>query len=314
MSSLAVHPLIRQDWLDVGDGHRLFLAQYGDPQGVPVLYLHGGPGDGCSGDELTLFTDKDVHIYMLDQRGAGRSRPCCMLTNNDLLSLLQDIERVRRWSEVERWCLLGGSFGATLGYLYSCIYPARVLSQVYWGMFIPSAAGMRWLYGDRGAAQLFPEAYQCFNPQGAPDLAALFEQFEQGFNHAKADVREEFLQRWLNWELTLAQPQRPVEQPIFEPSRVLARLELHYARHHYFGAYPLLKKVAGELQAPTVILQGEQDWVCPAQLVDDFLTQYGPAKLACRLVTLGGHSFTQEDMGEAIAQAVRQMVRYVKCL
>ncbi len=301
--------LIRHDWLDVGSGHKLFLAQYGDPKGIPVLYLHGGPGEGCCGEELSLFLDEDFHIYLLDQRGAGRSRADELLANNDLLNLLQDIEKVRNWAEVDRWCLIGGSFGATLGYLYSCIYPSRVISQIYWGMFIPSKQGVTWLYGLDGAAQLFPKKYHQFNPNNVTELALLF---EQGFNHGHYNIRDTFITRWLTWELALAIPDVDIDMINLESGRALARIGLHFIKHDYFGAYALLQRVSMEVLAPTVIFQGSQDWVCPASLVDDFFVHYGPPKLRSRVVEHGSHTFRDDRMRTAIMTAVSQMARYAR--
>ena len=251
---------------------------------------------------------------MLDQRAAGRSKPCGALDNNDLLSLLKDVEKVRRWAEVERWCLLGGSFGATLGYLYSCIYPERVLTQVYWGMFIPSPEGTEWLYGRRGAAQIFSTQYRQFNPDVIPELNLLFEQFDNGFYHQESTVRDNYISRWLDWELALAAPGFHYSERYADERRVLARLELHYAKNHYFGAYPLMKKVAASVLCPTVILQGELDWVCPQIFVDEFLAQFGPQRLSSRLVKGGYHALTDDKMRNAVADAVLQMARYTKSL
>lgn len=309
MSVFDAFGLIRQDWLDVGDGHQLFLAQYGDADGIPVLYLHGGPGAGCSLDEQALFRVKGLRIYMLDQRAAGRSKPYGRLEGNDLVNLLTDIEKVRQWAGVARWCLLGGSFGATLGYLYSCIYPQRVLAQVLWSLFIPSAAGIDWLYGRRGVAQIFSSQYRQF-VRRVDDTDQLLQQFEQDFNDQDSEIRDEAIQRWLVWELALAAPGMSIDN--VEQGRVLARIELHYARHDYFGAYPLMQQVGALLQCPTVILQGELDWVCPQRLVDDFLSQFGPPLLRSRLVNSGHHTLIDTRMRQAVSDAVGQMIRYIK--
>ncbi|MFV7770084.1 alpha/beta fold hydrolase [Shewanella marisflavi] len=311
MSPAKSHPLIRQDWLDVGEGHQLFLAQYGDPQGIPVLYLHGGPGAGCNPQELKLFIDRGFHIYLLDQRAAGRSKPCGEVANNDFPSLVKDIERVRHWAGVEAWCLLGGSFGATLGYLYSCVYPHRVLSQIYWGMFIPSAEGMEWLYGRGGAAQIFSTQYQQFSAGQGESLQQLFNHFEEGLNQVDAEVRRAFVRRWLSWELSLAIPGLDLSEALVEQGSVLARLELHYARHDYFGGYQLMKRVGADLICPTIILQGELDWVCPQRLVDEYLQAYGPKLLRSRLVKGGYHTLADTRMCQAVAEAVTQMGRYL---
>nr|WP_275659410.1 alpha/beta fold hydrolase [Shewanella insulae] len=303
--------MIRQDWIHVGEGHQLFLAQYGDPQGIPVLYLHGGPGAGCNPQELRLFIDRGFHIYLLDQRAAGRSKPCGEVANNDFPSLVKDIERVRHWAGVEAWCLLGGSFGATLGYLYSCIYPERVLSQIYWGMFIPSDEGMQWLYGRGGAAQIFSSQYREFAAGNGDTLDSLFSHFTDSFNHPDPEVRRQSVMRWLGWELALAVPGFELSEALAEQGGALARVELHYARNDYFGGYQLMKRVGGDLTCPTIILQGELDWVCPQRLVDEFLEHHGPELLRSRLVKGGYHTLADDKMCRAVAEAVTQMGRYL---
>ncbi len=140
--SQALPAFLRRDWIDVGDGHVLHLAQYGNPNGIPLLYLHGGPGGGCAGEELKLFDRDSFRILMLDQRGAGRSRPKGELRHNDLQCLLRDIEAVRLKLNIESWCVVGGSYGATLGFIYSGLFPDSVISQVFWGYLCQVMRGL----------------------------------------------------------------------------------------------------------------------------------------------------------------------------
>ncbi|WP_076415265.1 alpha/beta fold hydrolase [Shewanella sp. UCD-KL12] len=305
---------IRRDWLDVGDGHQLHLAQYGNPQGIPVLYLHGGPGAGCTADDLVLFDNDTYHLLMLDQRGAGRSRPIGELKNNNLLSLLKDLEKVRLWLNIPAWCLVGGSFGATLGIIYSGLYPERVMSQVYWGLFIPSESGTNWLYSNKGAANLFADEYLAFTSLApfSANIDRLFEQYRQGVNHSDLDTRSEFIGQWLAWELSLARPAAALSDIDISSASSLAEIELHFASHQYFGAYALMRQLTAEIQAQTFILQGEMDWVCPSQFVENFLTEFGSDAISYSMIKSGYHALANDKMAGEVVYAVREMANNMK--
>lgn len=306
--------LIRRDWLDVGDGHQLHLAQYGDPDGIPVLYLHGGPGAGCIEDDLVLFADNQYLILMLDQRGAGRSRPIGEIKSNTLISLLKDLEKVREWLSLSAWCIAGGSFGATLGVVYSGLFPERVLSQVLWGLFIPSEDGINWLYSSQGAASLFANEYLDFTAMSpyTADVDALFGSYSEGLNHDDPDTRDAFTQAWLNWERVLALPEDAHLNVQVLGSKSLAEVELHYARHQYFGAYALMRQISAGIQVPTVILQGELDWVCPVQLAENFLREFGSNSINFSVIKSGYHGLANDKMSEEVVYSIRDMANNLK--
>lgn len=301
---------IRHDTLNVGDGHSLYLAQYGNPEGLPILYLHGGPGAGSYLEELALFDLRQFRVLLLDQRGAGNSKPQGALEQNNLKQLLNDVEKVRQWLGLSRWFLAGGSFGATLGMLYSGLYPQYVIAQVYWGMFIPSQAGAEWLYGSRGAARFFPSQYAAFVDGIAEsgDIANLFEAYYQGMNDREPLVQQAFIQRWLTWESELALPDERIPAPeVDERGEVLARMELHFARHHYFNAYELLCSLAPNIVADTHILQGEQDWVCYFGLLRDNQARFDASRVHTELVRGGYHSLLGVKMLRAVTHALDLM-------
>ncbi len=306
--------LIRRDWLDVGDGHQLHLAQYGNPEGIPVLYLHGGPGAGCIAEDLALFDGGTYHLLMLDQRGAGRSRPIGQLQQNNLLVLLKDLEKVRVWLSIPAWCLVGGSFGATLGIIYSGLYPKRVLSQVYWGLFIPSEDGINWLYSNRGAANLFASEYLAFTSLAPFSVHTdkLFEQYRVGMQHSDCDIRSQFIHQWIAWELALSTPAADIEDVDLSTTSSLAEIELHFASHQYFGAYALMRQLTAEVQAQTIILQGEMDWVCPTQLVENFLNEFGSDAISYSMIKCGYHGLANDKMARDVIYAVREMANNMK--
>ncbi|MDF0533338.1 alpha/beta fold hydrolase [Shewanella yunxiaonensis] len=297
-----IEPLSRQ-WLDVGDGHLLHLVEYGKPQGIPLLFLHGGPGAGCHISDLELFDLQRFRVLLLDQRGAGKSQPSGRLVHNDVLSLLTDIERLRQWLGLERWCLAGGSFGATLGLIYSGLCPQRVLGQCYWGIFVPSAAGRSWLYGSQGAAKRFPVDYRGWRDAvSANDEDTLLQAFAQALQRSELKT----VAAWCHWERTLAHPWTLLPTEYSLADRSCALIENHFARHHYFDAYVLLKATMDSWPTHTWLLQGEQDWVCPPFLLKQMLAEQ-TQPTALQLVAGGHHSLMEPRMQQAVIAAVREM-------
>jgi len=152
-----------QGLLDVGDGHHLYWEECGNPQGQPVVFLHGGPGAGCSVQSRRFFNPEKYRAILFDQRGCGRSTPHGSTEHNDLAHLVKDLERLRQHCSVEAWVLFGGSWGSTLALAYAQAHPTRVTSMVLRGVFTGSADELAWLYTEGGASRLFPDKCQKFS-------------------------------------------------------------------------------------------------------------------------------------------------------
>ncbi|MCK8046538.1 alpha/beta fold hydrolase [Shewanella sp. 1CM18E] len=302
---------IRRTWLSVGQGHQVYVAQYGNPEGIPILYLHGGPGAGCAVEDLALFDLSVYQVILLDQRGAGRSRPRGELQHNTLQHLLGDIETVRNWLNISRWMLAGGSFGATLALIYAAYYPSRVISQVLWGLFIPSPQGIAALYGTAGAASVFKKEYQQFVARSKPQvsLAELFADYRTGLTHHSEDVRRDFTMRWQTWEMTLAYPSQMLNRGNVQFSQSLASIELYYVANNYFGAFEKLSQKLPLIQCQTYILQGEFDWVCPADELHRFLQGRQNQLLTMTEIKGGYHALADAKMAKAVINAIREMAK-----
>ncbi|WP_052074647.1 alpha/beta fold hydrolase [Shewanella mangrovi] len=298
-----------ETWLDTDEGHLLHLSQYGNPDGIPVLFLHGGPGAGCSSQESQLFDLRQCRVILLDQRGSGESLPSGGLQRNDLLSLLTDIERIRHWLQLEAWCLVGGSFGATLGLIYSGLCPQRVLAQLYWGLFIPSEQGREWLYGSSGAAKRFPIDYHGFvsaaNSTKSP-LNVLMERYHHALNGGKR--MQQCISAWNRWEQVLAQPWGRLPVPELKRDEATARIENYFALNRYFDAYTLMLAGRTTWPAHTEIVQGSQDWVCPDHLLREFLAPIASERYQLTQVAGGFHSIDDVKMHVAIFNGCKRMI------
>ena len=151
--------------VDVGDGHIVYMEQCGNPHGVPVVVLHGGPGGGCSPSMRRYFDPSHYRIILFDQRGCGRSRPHATVEANTTWHLVSDIERIREVLGVDRWIVFGGSWGATLSLIYAITHPDRAMFLALRGVFLMTRSELDWFYGG-GAGNFWPEMWKLSAPFG----------------------------------------------------------------------------------------------------------------------------------------------------
>src|SRR5690606_15534641 len=187
-------------YLDVGDGHRVYYEQCGNPRGKPALFVHGGPGGGGDRNARRFFDPRSYRIVAFDQRGCGRSRPAGSLDANTTWHLVADIERLRHRLGIERWLVFGGSWGSTLALAYAEAHPRAVSELVLRGIFLVRRKELDWFYV-RGANAVFPEAWRAFVraiPQGERDdlLAAYHRRLTDG----DAKTQLAFARAWSAWE------------------------------------------------------------------------------------------------------------------
>ncbi|MFI5612303.1 prolyl aminopeptidase [Amycolatopsis sp. NPDC051903] len=259
--------------LDVGDGHRIYCQEAGNPRGKPVVVLHGGPGSGIAPMARRHFDPSAYRIILFDQRGAGRSTPSAAdpgadLAANTLWHLVSDLELLRGALNVERWQVFGGSWGATLALAYAETFPDRVTELVLRGIFTARRSELDWIYRG-GAAHLFPAEWDDF-------LAPLPEEHRNdpltGYGELLASedraVRDRAAIAWSTWEgATVALvPQESFVNRYADPSFALtfARLAVHYFSHGSWLDDGQLIRDAGKLAGiPGVLVQGRYDAVCP---------------------------------------------------
>ncbi len=266
-SAAALYPPLEPHaggFLDVGDGHRVYWESCGNPQGLPALFLHGGPGGGCSSNSRRFFDPARYRIILFDQRGCGRSTPSGSLTANTTGHLVADIEALRSLLNIERLLLFGGSWGATLALAYAQQYPQHVCAMVLRAVFTARQAELDWLYRD-GASHLFPEAWSRFSgfiPEN--ERGNLLAAYHARLNSDDACIESAAARAWCVWEDALA---TFLPSPLFSDEtalRSLARIETHYFMHAAFLAEGQLIARADRLhEIPGIIVQGRYDIVTP---------------------------------------------------
>ncbi|MDZ4737239.1 MAG: prolyl aminopeptidase [Rhodospirillaceae bacterium] len=289
--------------------HSLYWEQCGNPQGVPVLFLHGGPGAGAGPVHRRFFDPAHYRIVIFDQRGAGRSEPVGEIVDNTTPLLLQDIETLRQKFGIDRWHVFGGSWGSTLSIAYAEAHPDRVLSLVLRGIFLCRRSEINWfLYGMRAIA---PEAWRAFAGYLPPDERGdLLANFYKRLIDPDPNVHMPAARAWSQYEgsnMTLMPS--PETVAAFREERLakgLARLEAHYFIHDIFMPENSLFENIGKIRKiPTSIVQGRYDLVCPIVTADE-LTQAWP-EARYTVIPDAGHSAMEDGIRTALIAATNRM-------
>lgn len=256
--------------LDVGDGHSIYYERVGTPGGKPAVFLHGGPGGGCSADNRGLF-DPDIYdVFLFDQRGCGRSTPHAELEANTTWHLVADIERLREMAGAEKWLVFGGSWGSTLSLAYAETHPERVSALILRGIFTFTEGEIAWYY-QFGVSQMFPEKWERFL---APIPAAEREDLLNAYNRILTGDDEkaqlEAAKAWSTWEgetiTLLPDPEFSAQFGDGHYALAFARIENHYFVNNAWLEENQLLRDAGKLRSiPGAIVHGRYDMPCPVR-------------------------------------------------
>ena len=299
-----------QRMLDVGDGHRIYVEQCGNPGGIPVVVLHGGPGGGCSPAMRRYFDPNVFRVILFDQRGCGRSRPHASVEANTTWHLVADIELMRELFGIDKWIVFGGSWGATLALIYAQAHPERVAALTLRGVFLMTQPELDWFYGG-GAGKFWPDLWAQFTsliPEDEHDdlIAAYHRRLFSG----ELPMETRFARAWASWEnalASIASDGATGESPA-DYARAFARLENHYFANGGFLSedqqilHPAqLKKIS---DIPGVIVQGRYDMICPPVSAYRLSKAWPKARLT--FVGRAGHALSEPGI---TAELVRSMDR-----
>lgn len=298
--------------LAVDPPHELYLEESGNPDGIPVIVIHGGPGGGCEEWYRRFFDAERFRIILLDQRGAGRSTPLAELEGNTTQALVEDLERVRSFLGIDRWMLFGGSWGSTLSLAYAQAHPAHVLGLVLRGIFLCRPEDIHWFY-QHGAGRVFPDYWRDYVAPIPEDERA--DMVSAYYRRLTSDNELEQIQAakaWSVWEgrcATLHPNPRVVEHFAHPHTAIaLARIECHYFMNNAFLAPGQLLANAHRLaDIPGVIVHGRYDMVCPLDNAFALSEAWPQAEL--RVIRDAGHSASEPPIVDALIRAVETVSR-----
>jgi proline iminopeptidase len=289
------------DMLAVDGGHKLYYEQCGNPTGIPVIVLHGGPGGGCSPSMRRFFNPKTYRIILFDQRGCGRSRPHASVENNTTQDLIADIERIREKLGISKWIVFGGSWGATLALLYAQAHPDRALHLVLRGVFLMTKPELDWFY-QGGVARFYPDSWKEFiadlpeDERG--DVIAAFHRRLFGTDEPEQTY---FARLWTRWESSLATI-ADVSGGHSAPAsyaRAFARIENHYfVNGGFIDEGQILRDMPKIANIQGTIVQGRYDMICPPVTAYRLHESWPMSRLL--MIQSAGHSLSESGISSAL--------------
>lgn len=295
--------------LDVGDGHTIYVEQCGNPNGVPVVVLHGGPGGGCS-PAMRRFFDPDVYrIILFDQRGCGRSKPHASVEANTTWHLVADIERIRTALDIDRWIVFGGSWGATLTLVYALTHPNHVAHLVLRGVFLMTQSELDWFYGG-GVGRFWPDLWEGFaNMVPEDERDDLIAAYHKRLFSGDRDTEVRFARAWSSWENALASIYNngAVGTPPADYALAFARLENHYFVNAGFLKHDdwIVDNLPSIAHLPATIIQGRYDMICPP--TSAWRVAKAMPKADLQMVALSGHALSEPEITSALVRTMNKL-------
>ncbi len=298
--------------VSVSDGHNLYVEECGRADGLPVVFLHGGPGAACEMYHRQFFNPEIYRIVLFDQRGCGQSTPHASLQGNTTQALVSDMEIIRTTLGIDRWVVFGGSWGSTLGLVYAETHPENVLGLILRGIFLCRSRDIHWFYQD-GACCLLPDLWQDFI-QAIPeaergDMVSAYYRRLTGDNEVAKMAAAKAWSLWEGRASTLL-PKAAVVDHFGNPKTALslARIECHYFMNDSFLLHDqILRNVSRLHGIPGIIVHGRYDVVCP--LEQAWLLHQAWPQSRLELIQDAGHSATEPGIVDALVTATEQFAR-----
>lgn len=303
-------PIYQTYLMQVDQTHQLYVEECGNPNGQPVLFLHGGPGGSVSEKSRRFFDPEHYRIILFDQRGTGKSKPFLSLENNTVLDSVEDIEKIRQFLKIDQWILFGGSYGTTLALAYAIHYPHTVQHLVLRGIFLGRQSDIDWLFQE-GASYFYPEEFQKFKRFIPIDEQHdLVNAYYQRMLDANPEISDEACYQWSQWEsaiVKLVQDPSDLGHPVTDGDRSIGLLESHYFANKMFWKEDnyLLNRVDRIRDIPMSIVHGRFDVDCrPSGAFE--LSQLCP-NANLNFVALGSHTPYDDAMFEALLNIMEHL-------
>lgn len=296
-------------YLSVDAPHQLYWEECGNPDGVPVIYLHGGPGGKCSPKARRFFDPDHYRIILFDQRGAGRSTPTACLEKNSPEYLVNDIEALRKHLEIDEWHVFGGSWGSTLSLLYACAHPDKIKSLVLRGIFLMEESEIQWLYTDN--KNIFPEAWEEFaNHIPENERNDLLSAYYKRLTGDDEKEKNEAAKIWSIYESACASL-LPNYEIITTPEQLqdaicISSIEAHFFKNYVIDAKDsILNKIDRFRHIPSVIVQGRYDMICPIITAHRLHQKWPEAEYL--IAPDAGHSMLEKSILSHLVGATEKM-------
>ncbi len=296
----------------VSDLHELYVEECGNPEGIPIVFIHGGPGASCEPAHRRYFDPEKYRIILFDQRGSGKSRPHASLEQNTTQDLIADMEKIRQHLDIDAWVLFGGSWGSTLALAYAEDHPERVLGLILRGVFLCRAQDIHWFY-QKGTSRLFPEAWKAFiHPIPEAERDNLVTAYYGRLTSENELERMAAAKAWSIWEGSTAtlRPNHAVLDYFADPHIALsiARIECHYfVNQCFFTENQLLQNVYKIKHIPGFIVHGRYDVICPIDQSFELHALWPESQL--KIIPDAGHAVSESGITQALVDSTNAMLR-----
>ncbi|WP_027124242.1 prolyl aminopeptidase [Mycoplasmoides pirum] len=304
----------KKGYLKVDDIHKIYWEQWGNPNGIPVVYLHGGPGGSFSYSSTRFFNLKKYCVTLFDQRGCGKSQPKFSLKNNTTQNLIEDINKLRIFLKIEKWLVFGGSWGSTLGLAYAIKYFNNVTGLILRGIFLGRPKDWDWLIESNGIAQMFPEKYNMFIKNIPLEKQKnIKEWYYKKLNSKNKNEQIIFGTQWSKWETSLLFFNKEINftsNP--KDDYQIALMECHYAINNTFfdDENYILNNVHLIKNKPCWLIHGEFDYICPPSNAYELNKKMKNSKLI--YVKNSGHSSSEPKIFKTLKKVTNEFVNLIK--
>lgn len=296
--------------LEVDEIHTLYVEECGNPAGIPIVFLHGGPGAGCAAYHRQYFDPEVYRVVLFDQRGSGKSTPHASLENNTSQHLVADIEFIREHLKIEKWVVFGGSWGSTLGLLYAETHPERVSGLILRGIFLARDRDIQWFYQE-GTSRLFPDAWEKYlEPIPEAERHDMVPAYYRQLTGPDQVQQLRAAKAWSVWEgVTATLKSNPSVVDSFADSHAalsIARIECHYFMHQsWLEDNQLVRDVGRIRHIPAYLVHGRYDVICPLEQAMDLSRAWPEAELT--IVEDAGHAIVEPGITQALLHALDEM-------
>lgn len=308
-------PCYKSHILRIGDIHKVYFEESGNPNGIPVVFLHGGPGSGCKENHRRYFNPHKYRIIIFDQRGCNRSSPQGCVNENTTLELLQDMEQIRTSLGIDKWVLFGGSWGATLSLLYAEAFPEQVSGLVLRGTFLARQRDLDWFAKD-GANRIFPDYWEKFLKVVPVDKRHdLVNAYYEIIHNTKNDNEKlSYARAWSDWAgkvVTYTLPEAETGEENIDKLLNQVSIETHYAFNRYFIAEnQILDNISKIPDVPVKIIHGRRDLTCTLEA--SWLLYEALPDAGINIISDAGHLAGEPAMIDALVTATDEMSFLIK--
>ena len=293
----------KKKFLKVSSDHNLYIEEIGNPNGIPVIFLHGGPGAGLTTEYRRYFNPKIYRVILFDQRGSGKSKPFASVRNNTSDDLINDIYSIAKEYNIKKFVLYGGSWGSTLALIYAEKYPETIIALVLRGVFLCRKKDILWFY-QNGASEVFPDEWEKFIKYiPSFEQKNLLKAFHKRIHSKNIKTAKKFSKIWAEWEGKCSSllPSKKVVNSFSKCALSLSKIETHYFINNCFLKEDYILKNIKRIQKLKIfIVHGRYDMVCPINQAYDLHKSLRNSKLF--IINNAGHSLLESGITKKILE------------